>query len=343
MRQRRCSELDAAKQIFAAIIDDELPARWHQHSRAKPESFLGLIRLYLERSDGCIDVDREARTPPKHGQAEPQNSYPMSIKCGLWQWGRGSNQKAPDEDFAGAQVCKPAAQAGQKKTAGVICRKDLFFIGFGPVNLDAALTLLHTPMTHPLVAGCEQTQTAKELEMSVIEAEGRFVAQAGDRVRADAEERERKELLTKARDAIELGEEAFEAAQKKGASQRQIAEVLGKSAAWVNALLKWRRSGCKDTPFGPQSKASRGRADGVQAAKRNRPDKTKIDHRTRESLIKALEMLGSAHEDGRADAAMVVEREHANTGLSWAELIVPASDKTHVSKTDGSSTRGSQN
>ena len=43
---------------------------------------------------------------------------------------------------------------------------------------------------------------------------------------------------------------------------------VGKSAAWVNRLLKWRETGYQDgTPFGPQAKASRQRAQDVQATK----------------------------------------------------------------------------
>jgi hypothetical protein len=63
--------------------------------------------------------------------------------------------------------------------------------------------------------------------------------------------------------------EDMAAAKAKGATQRQIAESVGKSAAWVNRLLRWRRSGYQDdTPFGRQSKASRPRAKGVQATER---------------------------------------------------------------------------
>jgi hypothetical protein len=76
------------------------------------------------------------------------------------------------------------------------------------------------------------------------------------------------ELLSRAKQAIESGEnsmraaaEDIAAAQEQGATQRQIAEAVGKSAAWVNQLLKWRQSGYKDgTAFGPQAKASRQRA-----------------------------------------------------------------------------------
>jgi hypothetical protein len=81
------------------------------------------------------------------------------------------------------------------------------------------------------------------------------------------------ELLNRAKQAIESGEtslhaaaEDIAAAQEQGATQRQIAEAVGKSAAWVNRLLKWRQSGYRDdTAFGPQAKASRQRAQRVQA------------------------------------------------------------------------------
>jgi len=64
-------------------------------------------------------------------------------------------------------------------------------------------------------------------------------------------------LHDQARRAIESGEEKFRdaaeylaEAQKLGASQRQSAKAIGMSPAWVNALLKWRRSGYRDRcPF----------------------------------------------------------------------------------------------
>lgn len=73
------------------------------------------------------------------------------------------------------------------------------------------------------------------------------------------------ELLSRAKHAIESGEtslfaaaEYIAAAQDQGASQRQIAKAVGKSAAWVNRLLKWRQGGYRDaTAFGPQTKAGR--------------------------------------------------------------------------------------
>ena len=66
--------------------------------------------------------------------------------------------------------------------------------------------------------------------------------------------------------SLHAAAEDIAAAQERGATQRQIAEAVGKSAAWVNRLLKWRGSGYRDgTAFGPQAKASRQRAQRVQA------------------------------------------------------------------------------
>jgi hypothetical protein len=84
------------------------------------------------------------------------------------------------------------------------------------------------------------------------------------------------ELLSRAQLAIKSGETSMRAAaediagaQEQGATQREIAGAVGKSAAWVNALLKWRAGGYQEgTVFGPGAKASRQRAKGVQAAER---------------------------------------------------------------------------
>jgi hypothetical protein len=74
------------------------------------------------------------------------------------------------------------------------------------------------------------------------------------------------ELLSRARVAIEAGERSlYEAAEALGiaqedhsATQREMAAAVGKSVAWVNALLQWRLSGYKDeSPFGPTTKAGR--------------------------------------------------------------------------------------
>lgn len=209
------------------------------------------------------------------------------------------------------------------------------------------------------------------------------------------------ELLSRAKRAIESGEtslrtaaEDIAAAQAQGATQRQIAEAVGKSAAWVNRLLRWRRSGYRgDTAFGPQAKASRQRTQRVQATERRKEEPAttseqaqataararaetakaeaarakadaqkakaeaakaradartarakekakaysffrgasggttpKIDSRQRELLVKSLGMLGSDHAGERANAAVVVEKQRSQIGMTWDELIIAADD-----------------
>ena len=80
------------------------------------------------------------------------------------------------------------------------------------------------------------------------------------------------EVLNLARAALETGESLRNIAERLAsakedfhASQREIGRTLGRSASWVNRLLKWRQSGCKQSsPFGPTTRAAR-------AARRNGP------------------------------------------------------------------------
>jgi hypothetical protein len=87
-------------------------------------------------------------------------------------------------------------------------------------------------------------------------------------------------LLKRAKAAIEAGEQSLqEAAEALGlaeedhsATQREMAEAVGKSASWVNKLLKWRRSGYKEhSPFGPTTK--RGRVEHAQQPHKAREPK----------------------------------------------------------------------
>jgi hypothetical protein len=73
-------------------------------------------------------------------------------------------------------------------------------------------------------------------------------------------------LLSCAKAAIEAGDrhlrEAAEALVRArdefGATQRELAEAVGRSASWVNRLLTWHRSGFEEeSPFGPTTKAGR--------------------------------------------------------------------------------------
>jgi hypothetical protein len=81
------------------------------------------------------------------------------------------------------------------------------------------------------------------------------------------------DLFSRAKDAIEAGDQSLHAAAEAlalaqedfKASQREIAEAVGKSPAWVNRLLRWRCEGCVGSPFGPGSLAGRKGRKGVQS------------------------------------------------------------------------------
>lgn len=78
------------------------------------------------------------------------------------------------------------------------------------------------------------------------------------------------EVLSRAKAAVEAGESPRNTAGRLArahedfhASQREIGRAVGRSASWVNRLLKWRRSGYKQSsPFGPTTRVGR-------AARRN--------------------------------------------------------------------------
>jgi len=73
------------------------------------------------------------------------------------------------------------------------------------------------------------------------------------------------ELLSHIKAAIEAGESPRDVAELLAsvhenfrATQREIAEAVGRSPGWVNRLLKWRRSGYNEkSPFGPTTTAGR--------------------------------------------------------------------------------------
>jgi hypothetical protein len=170
------------------------------------------------------------------------------------------------------------------------------------------------------------------------------------------------ELLSRAKRAIESGEASLRAAaedlaavQEQGATQREIAEAVGKSLGWVHRLLAWKRDGYREaTPFGAQSAESRRRQRRVQSnerASRGSPDadansattncddddtnaeaettghdpntlKPHAERPSRDLLVKALGMLGSDHEGERAVAALMADKERRKFGRTWDELIV---------------------
>jgi hypothetical protein len=93
------------------------------------------------------------------------------------------------------------------------------------------------------------------------------------------------ELFSRAKNAIEAGDQSLREAADALAlaqedfdtTQREIAEAVGKSAAWVNRLLRWRRESYPGSPFGPGSKAGRERRKCVQSTEQRTPRKVDTD------------------------------------------------------------------
>lgn len=94
------------------------------------------------------------------------------------------------------------------------------------------------------------------------------------------------ELFSRAKDAIAAGDQSLHDAAEALAlaredfksSQREIADAVGKSVAWVNRLLQWKKQGFVGTPFGPGSKARRERQKSVQAPEQRAPSKIDADN-----------------------------------------------------------------
>jgi transposase len=95
------------------------------------------------------------------------------------------------------------------------------------------------------------------------------------------------DLITRAKEHIEAGEQSIHdaaeliaiAQEQHGATQREIAEAVGKSVGWVNRLLQWRREGYRDdTPFGPGSRLVRERRKRAQATEQRAPRTADADN-----------------------------------------------------------------
>jgi hypothetical protein len=111
------------------------------------------------------------------------------------------------------------------------------------------------------------------------------------------------DLLEQAKRAIADGEvslrkaaECIAEAQSQGATQRQIAETVSKSAAWVNQLLKWRSDGFNGSAFGTVK--ARQRAAFRPSEQRAKPKPVTTDEQARV-------------EQARAEAAAEKARERA--------------------------------
>jgi hypothetical protein len=118
------------------------------------------------------------------------------------------------------------------------------------------------------------------------------------------------ELHKQARLAVESAAKAAEPDLKQaaeylakavaiGSSQRQSAKAIGKSAAWVNALLRWRDGGYKPhSPFHPELKCS-----SDEQSKSNKSEKSASS----KTQAKKEETAAAAAQEPEPDPATVTE------------------------------------
>jgi hypothetical protein len=101
-------------------------------------------------------------------------------------------------------------------------------------------------------------------------------------------------------------------AEAEGKTQRQMAEGVGKSAAWVNRLLQWRRAGFhEDTPFGAQSQE-----------RDERHDERIREQRSGPTRVKSLIIQRRSHRRTRSNPLRTRPPRRASSarGASWRTL-----------------------
>jgi hypothetical protein len=154
------------------------------------------------------------------------------------------------------------------------------------------------------------------------------------------------DLLSRAKDAIEAGDQSLrEAADALAlaredfkASQREIAEAVGKSAAWVNRLMRWRREGCPGTPFGPGSKAGRERRKCVQSTEQRAPRNGDTDSPETSTENGKTENAGQSPEgdvaltDFTARVLDLITRTDKRPPEHFSATAVPADDLAKLGK-----------
>lgn len=121
-------------------------------------------------------------------------------------------------------------------------------------------------------------------------------------------------------------EPATSSQQAQAAAARARAETAKAEAAKAKAdALKAQAEAAKAKADAQRAKAS-AKAEQDRSFRGTLSGNTEnmIHSGARETLVKALGMLGSEHAGERASAAMVVEKLRAKLGLTWDHLIIPA-------------------
>lgn len=147
-------------------------------------------------------------------------------------------------------------------------------------------------------------------------------------------------LLSDARLSIERGEtelkrgvEKMAEAERLGASHRDIAKAVGKSASWVNRMLKWRERDYRDnTPFGPQSKEARRRKARVEATKQAEEE---AGGSTADERLRAIPIWTRDTEKEAAERLQVASASHSPSDVQYS--CQPEQGKTITRRRPGMS------
>jgi hypothetical protein len=114
-----------------------------------------------------------------------------------------------------------------------------------PVKVALPVAVRQNPVASPVKSGTALAKTCgaspPELETAIVIA--RLLSQAKLAIEADRPR--------------EAAAAMYVAHEIHRASQQKIAAAVGKSQAWVSCMIRWRREGFEDTPFGPASKEER--------------------------------------------------------------------------------------
>lgn len=216
----------------------------------------------------------------------------------------------------------------------------------------------HSASREPVavIAEAREENTSEELMRRA-----KRLIQVGDSLRADS--------FRAAADAIAL---AFTLDEQL--TQRKVALAVGKSAAWVNRLLKWREGGYVGAPFadqvvqglnknkrlleqallgaervdnpetldvrettnrgGAQTEANIDGANDINVEIGERAAPKKLPDHERARLIETLRFLATEPPRSRAAFALSLEKRRAMLGLTWDELLIPASSEEDDSATN---------
>jgi len=146
------------------------------------------------------------------------------------------------------------------------------------------------------------------------------------------------ELLSRAKRSIDSCETPLRAAAEdiarayeQGATQRELAEGVGKSPAWVNRLLKWRSSGYEGTAFGDKF---------VQGVNKNASplEPASTEPTSASTTLTALgknESAGTGDRERLVDTVKTLDSSVAQETVNAAAVIAPATKTLSAARASG--------